>query len=142
MEASWPERLKTLLCSRAKYDADFEVLGYEPIKVTTEAGRAAVQSASQMLNEALAPAPKEVILKALARLKLSTNARNQDGDDARFQRAVYVEELAEFPADVVVEACRKMARLEDWFPPIGKLRAECQQLVRWRRLTAEVLRAE
>ena len=139
MEVSWPERLKTLLRSKARYDPDWEVRGYEPIEVTTEAGRAAVLSASQMLHKALDPAPTPVILKALARLKMITNQRNQDGDDARYQRAIYVEELSEFPSDVVIEACRKLGRHEDWFPPANKIRAACHELVRWRRLTAEAL---
>ena len=68
-----------------------------------------------VLDAALVPAPKEVILKALTRVKLSVNPRNQGADDAKYQRAIYVDELSEFPADVVVEALQRLGR-RDWFP--------------------------
>lgn len=98
-----------------------------------------VSAALQALDEALEPAPKASIIKALVRLRLSTNSRAQDADDARVQNAIYADELAEFPWDVIEEALRKLARLEDWFPPISKVRDQCQELVRWRRVTRDAL---
>lgn len=98
-----------------------------------------VSAALRTLDKSLEPAPKASIIKALVRLRLSTNSRNQDSADAKVQNAIYAEELAEFPGDVVEEALRKLARLEDWFPPISKIRDQCQRLVQWRRVTQQAL---
>jgi hypothetical protein len=140
LRASLPAPLRTSLRSKAMYDSAFDqLLGYDAIQPKTEADREMVQEGLAILDAALVPCPPAIIMKALARLKLSVNPRNQDADDARFQRAIYCDELAEFPLDVVVEGLRKLARLEDWFPPISKVRDQCQHLVRWRRVTRDAL---
>lgn len=135
-----PERLRTLLRLKTRYDSDFdELLGYHPIPVETDDGRAKTEIIIAAFDEVLKPAPKESIFKILARLKISTGSRNQDDADARLERRVYVDELTEFPLDVIDEACRKWARREKWFPSVSEIRAECQQLVRYRRLTRDAL---
>lgn len=129
-----------MLRSKARYDSNFDtLLSYDPMIPKTEAGREMARDAVQILDESLQPATTAAIIEAMVRLKLSTNQRNQDADDARAQRAVYIDELSEFPLDVVEEACRKLARLDEWFPPISKLRDQCQHLVRWRRVTRDAL---
>ena len=138
--ASLPELLQNSLKSKARHDSDFEnVLGYDPIEPKTDESRKMVSVALQALDEALEPASKASIIKALVRLRLSTNSRAQDADDARVQNAIYAEELAEFPCDVIEEALQKLAHLEDWFPPISKVRDQCQRLVHWRRVTRDAL---
>ena len=139
IRASLPEPLMTSLNSKARYDSDFdELLGYDPIEPKADEGRVMLVAGLAVLDAALVPAPKEAILKALARVRLSVNPRNQDANDARYQRAIYVDELSEFPLDVVVEALRKLGR-RDWFPNVGEARDQCQHLVRWRRVTREAL---
>ena len=139
LQASLPELLRTSLRLRARYDSDFDqVLGYDPLEPETEAQLEMVKAGLAILDTSLAPAPRETILKALARLKLSVNPRNQDPDDARYQRAIYVDELSEFPQDVVAEALLTLGR-RDWFPNVGEARDACQHLVRWRRVTRDAL---
>lgn len=138
--ASLPEPLRNSLRSKARYDSDFEnTLGYDSLEPKNDEGREMVSAALRTLDKSLEPAPKASIIKALVRLRLSTNSRNQDSADAKVQNAIYAEELAEFPGDVVEEALRKLARLEDWFPPISKIRDQCQRLVQWRRVTQQAL---
>lgn len=139
LEVSLPEPLRTWLRSMANYDADHHVISYAPIEPKTDAGLEMMAEARNMISEFLLPAPKAVILKALAKLRLSCISRAQHDDDSKLQRAVYVDDLQEFPADVVKEACTRLGRTEDWFPPLHKVRDECQHLVRWRRATAKAL---
>ncbi|KKM12092.1 hypothetical protein LCGC14_1720340, partial [marine sediment metagenome] len=47
--------------------------------------------------------------------------------------AIYAEELAEYPLDVVRDACRTWARREKWFPAWADLRALCEERVMKRR---------
>ena len=135
-----PEPLLTLLQSRAKYDSDFDtLLRYEPLPpAKTPAGEAMLDRARNALDAALVPAEPAVILAALGKLKLSVNPRNMAADDAQAQRRIYLSELREFPADVVVEACGALGR-GDWFPNGGRLRDECLHRVNWRRVTREAL---
>jgi hypothetical protein len=132
--------LKILLQSRAKYDSQFDaLLGYDELPpAKTPAGEAMLDRARQALDEALVPAEPAVVLAALGKLKLSVNPRNMDDGDARAQRRIYLSELREFPADVVVEACGALGR-GDWFPNVGRLRDECLYRVNWRRVTREAL---
>ena len=98
-----------------------------------------IAAAVGLLDESLAPASVPVIFEALARMRLGTIPRNQDADDAKGQRAVYVDALREFPEDVVVEACQRYARRDKWFPSVSEILDQCQHLVRWRRVTREAL---
>jgi hypothetical protein len=140
LEASFPAPLRTLLHSKAKYDSDFDtLLRYDELPpAKTPAGEAMLDRARQALDEALVPAEPAVVLAALGKLKLSVNPRNMDDGDARAQRRIYLSELREFPADVVVEACGALGR-GDWFPNVGRLRDECLYRVNWRRVTREAL---
>jgi hypothetical protein len=140
--ASWPEPLRTSLISRAIYDSDFSgLIGYDPIEPRADEGRAMMAEALAALDDLLVPASPDVVYKALARVAISTCHRSEDGPDAKFQRAIYAQELREFPADVVVEACRNWSRREKWWPAVAEILAECQKLVRWRRRTRDALRA-
>ena len=100
---------------KAKYDASFSrLLGYDKIVPRNQEGLEMLRAAVAAFDSVLRPADERSVLKALARLKISTAYRNQYEDDAEFERRVYVVELCQFPLDVVLEACqrdRKSTRL-------------------------------
>jgi hypothetical protein len=141
LEASFPEPLRTLLRSKARYDSEFDaLLGYDELSpAKTPAGEAMLDRARNALDAALAPAEPAAVLKMLARLKISTSSRNRDGDDAKLERRVFADELRRYPLDVVDEACRRWARREQWWPSIAEIVGECDRLVNWRRVTREAL---
>lgn len=125
---------------KAKYDASFSrLLGYDKIVPRNQEGLEMLRAAVAAFDSVLRPADERSVLKALARLKISTAYRNQYEDDAEFERRVYVVELCQFPLDVVLEACQRWARREKWFPTISEIRDECQWLVRYRRVTRDAL---
>ena len=69
LAASLPEPLRTSLRSKARFDAEFDVLGYDDIEPKTAEGRAMVKAGLQVLDAALEPAPTAAIIKAMVRLK-------------------------------------------------------------------------
>ena len=98
-----------------------------------------VVDALTSVDALLMPAPRNAIRKALARLKISTKARAQDGDDQTLEQAVYLDEIAGYPHDIIDEACRDWARREIFWPSVSELVEECNKLVRWRRVTRRAL---
>ncbi len=101
-----------------------------------------VDEASGTIEASMAPLNRTDTLVELAGLKALTKSRAETAADLKLTLGGYAARLDEFPADVVQEACRRWGNRETFFPAWAELLAECQQLVRWRRLTAEVLRVE
>ena len=95
--------------------------------------------AAGMIAASMVPLSRADTLKELAGLKALTKSRAEQGADLKLMLAGFAARLDEFPADVVLEACRRWGNRETFFPAWAELRAECQQLVRWRWLTAEAL---
>lgn len=86
-----------------------------------------------LLEAANGRADPNVVIQALARLKVATVGRNMAGIDIEAWLAVMGDALEEFPTDVVLDGCRRYSRREKWTPSEAELRQECLLLVRWRR---------
>lgn len=82
-------------------------------------------------------APMPVVINALARLRALTKAREGQADD--LMAAAYTEELAAYPADIVVDACKSVAKDSVFFPAWAELREACEWRVMRRRRLAEAL---
>jgi hypothetical protein len=104
-------------------NADFDVLGYR--------GRlpAELKPLVDRINQ---PAGPKMVNGAAARCLSVTKSRATDGMDLRMMLAVFADELAQFPEDVVATAFRKWAQREKWWPSLAEIRDQCQRLNRVR----------
>ncbi len=98
-------------------------------KLTAEEAR----HASALLEALGEGCGQSAAAKELGRLKVLTRERNLSHDDLVAQIAIYVEELAGYPIDVVRAACRGWAAIEKWFPAWAELRVLCDERVANRR---------
>jgi len=92
-----------------------------------------VSDLAREIEPLLTPAPFEARLKAIAMLRMRTTRRADDAGDAQLLLEAMADAMAEFPADVLGEACRSWSRLEKWFPTEAELRALCVRLMRTRK---------
>jgi len=98
--------------------------------------------AREIVGAALVPADVQTIRVELARLRVSTKARDIPDGDLAMTLQVLAEECAEWPPDIVRAALRRWARREVWFPSLAELRDELQRVGRRRRLLALAFRLE
>lgn len=98
--------------------------------------------AREIVAAAIMPADVQTIRLELARLRVSTKARDMPTGDLAMTLQVLAEECAEWPPDIVRAACRRWARREVWFPSLAELRDELQRVGRRRRLLAKAFRLE
>lgn len=82
---------------------------------------AAILAATTIFNNATA----DEIKTELAGLFLAMPMANRETADLAAMTSVYVEDLEEFPIDIIRSACRSWRRSEKWFPRIAELREEC-----------------
>jgi len=104
------------------------------------ASKADVKVAEAMILAACAPAPPETAARELTRLKAMTKARATGDIDTRMQAAAYTEELARYPADVIVSACRYWSSVETWWPSWAELKDLLDFRLRKRLALARALR--
>ncbi len=63
-----------------------------------------------------APGAPRIIGEELQRMRALTKSRAEPGVDANFQAVAMFNEMRGYPADVVVDACRKWSAAEKFFP--------------------------
>lgn len=69
------------------------------------------------------PADSETLAKEVAAMRLSCVSRDISEKDLRAQTEVYVQRLAEWPADAVLAALREWPSRSKWFPAWAELEA-------------------
>lgn len=85
------------------------------------------------------PAGYEVALAHVTRLHMAMRHQRKHGEDSEVMIELMAEDIEEFPADVIGEACKRWRRRESWFPASAELRAECQRLAGRRHHVARAL---
>lgn len=128
MQSSPVRRVRPVLDKPGGYDE--VLLGYEPVAQVSEALVAA-------LDAACASTEPAVVAVELAKLKAATVGRQMEQANIEAWIEVGIEDLAEFPLDVIKTACRKLRRREKWMPAVAEIREECNQLVQRRRWLRE-----
>ena len=75
------------------------------------------------------------IAPVVATLKARTRGRNEGEGEARFNANVLIQDLCDYPADVVKAACEAWIDTSEgkWFPAWADLKALCEERVRGRR---------
>lgn len=115
------------------YDDDWDRLITVGWPTLPEGAEAEVQEAARQTARMLEAAPRDVVLAKLAELWALTKQRGTDADDMKLMLGAFGSRLMEYPEDVVREACDRWGRREKWWPSWAELKAECDQLVKWRR---------
>jgi hypothetical protein len=75
----------------------------------------------------------------LARLRASTISQNRGQGDPALTVTAFAEALAEYPADIAMEACRYWAHSEKVWPTLAELRARLEAKAQPRRLLAAAI---
>lgn len=107
--------------------------GYDEIETIKCADADSVLAALSVVEAACEPAIADLILVEILRLRVKTKQAAHGETDAEFQAVAYVEELSEYPLDVVRTACRLAARKSVFFPAISELRTQCGRAYRQRK---------
>jgi hypothetical protein len=119
------------------YGYDCEFTGYT---ITDAVPYRDLQTDTVTVENALAPADAKFVRMELARLRASTKAREQPGDDLAMILQVFAEECQNYPPDVVRHALRSWAKREVFFPALAEIRDELQRHAKRRRALLECLR--
>lgn len=122
----------------ARTDHQFEQAfhGYEIVGQIPEADRLA---ALKVLETSMKPTPRELVAKELVRMRGLTKARAETAEDMQMIVAAFLDEIRDYPADVVVNACRRWARAEKWWPSWAELKDMLDFRMRRRRALLDAL---
>lgn len=141
LEASLRRALGRSLVSNevAIYDARFGFDGIDHRYEVTGADSEVVRTALAIVELALAPAGNAVAVKELTRLGMMTKARAEDVGTLEARLVVFAEELATYPEDVVIDACRYWGRAEKFFPSWSELKDLLDRRVKRRQRMRDAL---
>lgn len=119
------------------YGWDGFVSNYELIKPISEEDRwAALQQVEQWLQ----PAPAQLILAELTRVRALTISRDQSTADLELVAAAYADELREFPIDAVKGVLREWPRTHRFWPTLAELLDRMEHLIHPRKALRDALR--
>ena len=120
----------------SKFVNNFEVQDYV---ISGDLSQKDVSDAVAVLEKANMPCGHETALKAVTALRLRTTAKPEHSNDIAAMVALYVDDMADYPEDVVIEACRSLARSNKWFPAWAELYEALEWRVRKRRLMLKAM---
>lgn len=128
--ASLPRTLSSLVSIATNAD-------YEPIGLTIANVDIVplddLRTGLALVVRCLRPTLASYIAQQMAACDMVTKARPEHAMDTKARIAVFVEDLREFPADVVAEAFKFWRRTETWSPTVVDIRERC-----WRKAAIRV----
>ena len=98
-----------------------------------------VDEALVIIEVEMRPADENEITLRIGLLWEMTSHPQSGGDNLILKFSGYSHFLMDYPADVAFEAIDRIESREKWFPSKSELKAECDRLVRWRRVTRDAL---
>lgn len=110
---------------------------YEVLRLPDDRG--ALMQAIDAFRAANAPAPYDLAVQEVMRLRYATAARNAGQDDLELILGLMADEVSRYPADVVVEVLRERARSSRWWPPLKDVLDDLNAAVSRRRSLLECL---
>jgi hypothetical protein len=117
-----------------KVNHEFDLVGYD---LSPGADRDEIASALSIVEAACQPSRSSIVITEIGACFAVTTAREHDEQDITVTLKAMAVGLAEFPEDVIRDACRAYARCHKWRPSLSELREFC-----WPRFRArESLRA-
>lgn len=117
----------------------FEGTDIRNVKVRPSADQDEVRAAFHQIDRWCKPCPPEIAAKALAELRALTVHKARDSVDVEGMAAAYTQRLAQYPADIVVDACNAWADREEFWPSWAELKAECDKRNRVRKAFRDAL---
>ena len=129
-QAKWNDRID----SKYGFDSTFVGFVLKPVPPPEDLAVAAM-----IIRAACAPASPLLVKSELARLRATTVSRNTDQNDLALTFAAYAEALAEYPADIVTEACRYWSRHQKFWPALAELLERAESMYEHRKLLAEAV---
>jgi hypothetical protein len=133
--ASLPPQVAQSLVS--KVGPDFDVIGYD---LKPGCSREDLGKALAIVSQACEPDRPEHVVSELVRLNSVTQSRERQDTDLEMSYVAMAEGLADFPADVIRDACRAYARCHKWRPSLSELREFCWPRFRARESLRSTLR--
>ena len=123
-------------CLEKSHDADYNLTGMR-VEIF-EQPSAALVDALEFFNSPCGK--KDLIASEVTRLCMMSVRRNEDELDVTMKIAAFIEELSEYPFDVVKNVCRDWPRKSKWQPSLFELRTECENRVIVRRALLEAVK--
>lgn len=133
--ASLPPSVRSRL--KSKVNNDFDLIGYE---LSDRLDRDDAGAALAVVEASCKPCNPTVALSEVGGCFAATTAREHDQLDIQVTLKAMVAGLAEFPEDVIRDACRAYARCHKWRPSLSELREFCWPRFRARDSLRSVLR--
>lgn len=99
-----------------------------------------ITEAIGILEQAMAPAPKEIVVKELTELALLTKAAADDDETHQMRAAAYIQRVQRYPTDAVIHVCQAWADHNKFFPAWAELREKLESRIETRRLMLSALR--
>lgn len=120
--------------------------GYESTRITDVKVRPGADPmyVDQCLGKLLAicaPAGSTFAAKKLAELRALTAHRARDGVDVDVMATAYTQRLAEYPVDVVANACDSWANANQFWPAWAELKDACDRKMKGRKQLRDALLA-
>ena len=101
-------------------DGQFQDVRYEVVWIG-EPNPEDYERAREIVGRAFEPAPREQIMRLLARLKVLVVQRDADHNDLALQFAAYTDELAAWPGDIAVHVLETQPKMSKWWPAWSEL---------------------
>lgn len=111
------------------YGYDTRLTGFD---LAAEVPPARLAEACAVIEAACRPLAPAKLMQELTAVRLAV-VSNLRGNDLKGWMMVVSEDVAEFPAAVVIGACRRWRRREKFLPSCAELVEECHQLNKRRR---------
>lgn len=87
--------------------------------------------AERAIEEYYKPMPAVEIAKEIARLQIISPEKEKTAVDLKARTAIWIEELSQYPADIVMTAFRRKYK---WFPTLAEIMDVCDNEVAFRNL--------
>jgi hypothetical protein len=110
------------------YGADLYAMGYNTPAVVDAAATTEAKTFVSALQQTCRPLDDESLIRELAKLRTKVGRRAEEGSDMELLFEAYVEDLREYPADIVLEVLRTWPNLSKWWPALEELK----QPIGWR----------
>jgi hypothetical protein len=105
-----------------EYGSDLYVMGYHPPAAVDLAAVREAGDYAAAVRETCHPLEAVAILQELVKMRVKVGQRAQGDMDTQLQLQAYVEELSEYPADIVLETLRLWPKMSKWWPAWEELK--------------------
>jgi hypothetical protein len=109
-------------------DGEYEARVIDRAIVTGDHDEATLRAALAAVDAACQPGGERCATLALTLLRSRTAHRSTSGGEPHVIGKAYAELLAEYPADVIDQACRGWAGISKWWPTWFDLKTVCDRL--------------